>query len=207
MCVVCFAGTYTGAGNNGLTFGAPQLHIASLAGAADTVIDMQGSGRAFSFTGAQTSSTTITGALSVVMSLAIYIMSNDCLLSFRKRVQEKLIVRIVKFIQGAELETGAATVPSISIESELKERGFPCRPDNSRRLCVLWRRRGCYAHDRRCRPYHQLCHLQQQHGESLLRPNLGFYNLFFSSSTENVPPFRTVNSDIFIEDYKSSVPH
>ncbi|BDA51124.1 probable metabotropic glutamate receptor-like protein P [Coccomyxa sp. Obi] len=54
-------GTYTGAGNNGLTFGTPELHVTSLAGARNTVIDMQGSGRAFSFTGAQTSSTTITG--------------------------------------------------------------------------------------------------------------------------------------------------
>ncbi len=61
---MCFAGTYTGAGNNGLAFGTPQLHVASLAGAADTIIDMQGSGRAFSFTEAQTSSTTITGAVS-----------------------------------------------------------------------------------------------------------------------------------------------
>ncbi|EIE23812.1 hypothetical protein COCSUDRAFT_41952 [Coccomyxa subellipsoidea C-169] len=53
-------GTYTGAGNNGLTFGTPELRVASLAGAAHTIIDMQGSGRAFSFT-TESSLTTISG--------------------------------------------------------------------------------------------------------------------------------------------------
>ncbi|KAK9904327.1 hypothetical protein WJX75_009277 [Coccomyxa subellipsoidea] len=53
-------GTYTGADNRGLTFGTPELNVASLAGAAVTIIDLQALDRAFTFT-VQTAFTTITG--------------------------------------------------------------------------------------------------------------------------------------------------
>jgi hypothetical protein len=53
-------GTYSGAGNANLTFAGRALHLASLAGAAVTIMDMQYAGRAFSFSTEQATST-ITG--------------------------------------------------------------------------------------------------------------------------------------------------
>ena len=66
------AGTYTGAGNNGLTFGTPELRVASLAGAAPTIIDMQGSGRAFTFTDGQSAFTTISGKMAALSDAVLF---------------------------------------------------------------------------------------------------------------------------------------
>jgi hypothetical protein len=54
------AGTYTGTGNQGLSFAGRPMHLASLVGAANTIIDLQGSGRAFSFV-TEGPTTTVTG--------------------------------------------------------------------------------------------------------------------------------------------------
>lgn len=77
------AGSYVGAGNRALSFSGRPMHLASLAGAASTIIDLQAADRAFSFV-TETPYTTVTGARNLLQQQGVVILKEAFLAHHRR---------------------------------------------------------------------------------------------------------------------------